>query len=265
MEANISLIDCAIEVLDARAPLATKNPDLTKMMAQKPVITVLNKADLANAEATAAWIHAFEKQGKSCIAFSATKSGGNRELLIAIQKATAPVVEKWEKRGAKKTVRLMVCGIPNVGKSSLINNLSRAGRAKTGSRPGVTRGKQWVKLTPYLEMMDTPGVLWPRLSDVEGAKLLAYLNAINDQVLEYQEIGAQLGALLFEKAPELLIQRYQMMPEEGPADVLKAVARMRGLCQADGEFEERKAASILMEEFRSGKIGRITLEEVERN
>ncbi|MBE5780608.1 MAG: ribosome biogenesis GTPase YlqF [Clostridiales bacterium] len=262
MEANIGLIDCAVELLDARAPLASRNPDLSKMLGGKPKVVVLNKSDLADAKRTKEWISYFKSQGESAVAFTASRSGGRKEVLSAIDAATKEIVERWKKRGAKKTIRVMVCGIPNVGKSSLINNLSGAGRAKTGSRPGVTRGKQWVRLTPYLELMDTPGVLWPKLEDEAGAKLLAYMNAINDDVLAYYELAIELSNLLFELQPERIVERYGVPMGDDNERVLLAVAKARGFLQKGQDYDLDKAARVLMEEFRSGKIGRFTLQTV---
>ena len=260
MEANIGLIDCAVELLDARAPLASRNPDLKQMLGNKPKITVLNKSDLADPDLTKAWLSYFTDEGERAVAFCASRSGGRKEVLGAIEGATAEIVERWRKRGAKKTLRVMVCGIPNVGKSSLINNLSGAGRTKTGSRPGVTRGKQWVRLTPYLELMDTPGVLWPKLTDLEGAKRLAYLNAINDDVISYYELAVELSNLLYEQKPRQLAEKYGMPQGEDAEAILRAVAKTRGFLQKGQDFDLEKAARVLMEEFRSGKLGRFTLE-----
>lgn len=262
MSENLSGVDVAIEVIDARAPMATRNPDIDKLLQNKPRVVVLNKADLADPGATKEWERAMKGQGVFALAFSANR-GGNKDAMIQfIHNAVAERIESWKQKGANKIVRAMVVGIPNVGKSSVINRLSGGGgKARTGARPGVTRGKQWVRLSPYLELMDTPGMLWPRLDDEQAAMRLAFINAIRDEVLDKYEIALALLADLAVRAPQAIGQRYNvqtdgMLPEE----VLEAIAKRRGYAQKGGTYDEERAAQIVVEEFRAGKLGRITLE-----
>lgn len=261
MKENLSLVDAVVEVLDARAPLATRNPDIDMLVGKKPRVCILNKSDLANPDITKAWAERMKADGHFAIPFAASKSGGKDALIKLINESVSDKVESWKKRGGMKTVRVMVVGIPNVGKSTVINRLSSGGKAKTGSRPGVTRGRQWVKLGQYLEMMDTPGMLWPKLDDDAAAMRLAYINAIRDEVLDKYEIALSLITELGRIAPASIGRRYDidttnMLPEE----TLQAIARRRGYAQKGGSYDDERAAQIVVEEFRSGKLGRISLE-----
>ena len=214
MERMIKVSDVAVEIVDARAPLSTRNPDLDKMLGAKPRVIILNKEDLADNNLTRAWQQYFSDRGWNAVSFCAKKQGGREKLLHAIQRAAQPLIDRWAQKGANKIVRVMVSGIPNVGKSSIINCLSGGQRAKTGATPGVTRGKQWVRLSPTLELLDTPGILWPKLEHEQGAKRLAFLNAIRDEVLEQEEIAVGLIENLQTAAPKAIQARYGVETEE---------------------------------------------------
>ncbi len=265
MERMMKLSDVAVEIVDARAPMSTRNPDLDKMLGTKPRVIILNKEDLADTHLTRAWQQYFSEKGWNAVSFCAKKQGGRDKLLNAIQRAAQPLVDKWAQKGANKIVRVMVSGIPNVGKSSIINCLSGGQRAKTGATPGVTRGKQWVRLSPVLELLDTPGILWPKLEDEQGAKRLAFLNAIRDEVLEQEEIAMALIENLQDAAPKAIRARYGVETEaRQPYEILEDIGRRRGFIVKGGLVDTEKAAVILVDEFRDGKLGRITLERPEQ-
>ena len=261
MVQTLSLADVAIEVLDARAPEATRNPDLAQMFQNKPRVVVLNKEDLASPAITKQWLSHYRAQGALALAYCATRSGKNAPLFDAVQTAAAKVVERWAQRGAVKPVRVMVAGIPNVGKSSLINCLSGGKRAKVGATPGVTRGKQWVRLSQRLELMDTPGILWPKLEDQQAAARLAMINAIRDEILEREELALALIGELNRMAPQAIEKRYQVQTQDlEPLEVLLAIGKRRGFVVRGGEIDTERAANTLIDEFRQGKLGRISLE-----
>ena len=254
-------IDVVVELLDARAPVATRNPDFDALFAQKERVIILNKNDLAEEEASKCWACYFRNQGWQCLPFVSTRSGEKGKALKSIEVAAAPIVERTAKKGVKKTVRVMVSGIPNVGKSTFINTLSGAGNTSTGNRPGVTRGKQWVRLSPYLELLDTPGMLWPKLEDRQEALYLAYIGAIRDAVLDTEELSISLLSHLQQHWPRALQSRYKKItPEMNGADLLEAVCCSRGFLQSGGALDTERAAATVLEEFRSGKIGRFTLD-----
>jgi ribosome biogenesis GTPase A len=260
MQSRLKLADVIIEVLDARAPFSTQNPDLHAMTAGKPRVAVLNKEDLANPKASLHWLSHFAAAGVIAVPFSAIKSGKHAQLLSALNRAASGVVEKWAKKGAVRPVRAMVVGIPNVGKSSVINALSGQARTKVGASPGVTRGQQWVRIAHNLELMDTPGVLWPKFEDVRVARHLAYLNAIRSEVLEAIPLAQELIDEVRKIAPGAISLRYKQ-PESGlSADVLARIATARGLLLRAGALDLERAANIVLDEFRAGKTGRITLE-----
>lgn len=254
-------IDVVIELLDARAPKATRNPDFDDLFAQKKRIVILNKADLADESASQCWARHFRKQGQACLPFVSTKSGERGKALKSIESAAAEIVQKTAQKGVKKTVRVMVAGIPNVGKSTFINTLSGAGSTTTGNRPGVTRGKQWVRLSPYLELLDTPGMLWPKLEDRQEALYLAYIGAIRDAILDTEALSISLLEHMQGHWPDALSARYKKitLDMEGPV-LLEAVCQSRGFLLSGGLLDTERAASTVLEEFRSGKLGRFTLD-----
>lgn len=254
-------IDAVIELCDARAPQATRNPDLVRMSQGKAHILVLNKADLANDNLTAQWLAHFRGRGQSAIKFNAN-GGKTREVLSEIERATAPIVQRMKARGVNKTVRLMVIGIPNVGKSTFINRLFGSAIAKAGDRPGVTRSNQWVKVGPYLELLDTPGMLWPRLNDPQGAQCLAFLGSIRDQVLDGERLSENLLKTLLRIAPAAVEGRFKLTQEniDKTETLLEAACLGRGWLLSGGRYDTDRASALVLDEFRAGKVGRITLE-----
>ncbi|MBQ8506412.1 MAG: ribosome biogenesis GTPase YlqF [Clostridia bacterium] len=262
LQDQLRAVDAVIELCDARAPLATRNPDLEKLTRDKARILVLNKADLADDAETARWAEHFRRQGLTAMRFN-SNGGKTKEILAKIEQATKPAVERAAKRGVKKTVRLMVIGIPNVGKSTFINRLYGSGVVKASDRPGVTRSNQWVKIGPYLELLDTPGMLPPRMDDQDGARLLAYLGSIRDQIMDTEELAGQLLMHLSEKKPAAIAARFKIAEDADMSDpqlAIEAACRGRGWLMSGGRPDTDRAAALILDEFRGGKVGRITIE-----
>ena len=262
LQDQLRLVDAVVELCDARAPIATRNADLGNLTRGKARILVLNKADLADDALTARWLEFFRRGGTPSIRFNAN-GGKPRDLLARIDEALKPVYAKFAAKGIRKTARLMIIGIPNVGKSTVVNRLHGGSIAKVGDRPGVTRANQWVKLGPYLEMLDTPGMLPPRLDDQRGAKMLAFLGSIRDQIMDTEELAGDLLATLMQLKPEAVISRFKL--GEGaealaPHELLEAACRGRGWLLSGGRCDLERASSLVLDEFRAGKIGKITLQ-----
>lgn len=258
-------VDAVVELCDARAPYATRNPDLDALCKGKQRILILNKADLAEERLTRQWMEHFKAQGLDAVKFNAN-GGKAKEVLAPIQRATQAEVDRMKARGVNKTVRLMVIGIPNVGKSTFINRLYGSAVTKASDRPGVTRSKQWVKVGPYLELLDTPGMLWPKLSDQQVAQELAFLGSVRDQILDGEELAGALLLRLMEAAPEQTMARFKIRLEEGqeltPEGLMDLACRGRGWLLSGARLDTARGAALVLDEFRSGKIGRITLDRV---
>ena len=261
LEENLKLIDVVVELVDARAPLATRNPDFDALFSQKSRVILLNKSDLASAEQTKKWVEYYKEQNINAIAFVYTSSAKRKTAVSLIETAAADKVAKMKEKGVIKTVRAMVVGIPNVGKSTFINRIAGETKAKVGDKPGVTKGKQWVKVSPYLELMDTPGLLWPKLENEALAKHLAYIGSINDDIMDAERLAADLLCELMAICPGALKERYKKI-EDGMAahELLEAVARSRGFILQGGVMDTERAARIVLDEFRAGRIAKITLE-----
>lgn len=261
LQENLKMIDVVVEILDARAPLASRNPDFDDLFAGKSRVVLLNKSDLADRSATKRWIAHFARRGIEAAGISATGGSAKKIAVALIEKAAKPRVQAMKQKGVNKVVRCMIVGIPNVGKSTLINRIAGQSRAEVGDRPGVTRGKQWVKITPYLELMDTPGMLWPKLEDQELAKHLAFLGSIKDEVMDSEELALDMLALLQAASPAQVTERYsKLTPETPKEDLLKAVCLSRGFLLRGGALDTERAAHVSLDEFRAGKIARVTLE-----
>ena len=262
LQEQLRAVDAVIELCDARAPLATRNPDLGKLTRDKTRILVLNKADLADDNQTARWLEHFRREGLTAMRFN-SNGGKVKEILGHIEQASKPALERYAARGVRKTIRFMVIGIPNVGKSTFINRLHGSAIVKSGDRPGVTRANQWVKIGPFLEILDTPGMLPPRMDDQEGARLLAYLGSIRDEIMDTEDLAGGLMALLYRLKPAALAARYKL-PEgcgDAPHELLEAACKGRGWLLSGGRYDTDRAAALVLDEFRGGKIGRITIEE----
>ncbi len=259
---SLKLIDVVVEIVDARAPMASRNPDFDDLLAGKTRVVLLNKSDLADAAASKDWLRYYQKQGIRAGEIVSTANNGKATAVRLIEDATKESVAKMKAKGINKTVRALVVGIPNVGKSTFINRIAGETRAKTGDKPGVTKGKQWVRVTPYLELLDTPGLLWPKLENQDYARHLAYLGSINDEILELEELAWNLLKELRAFCPEALTARYKKLTADTPeAELLDAVAISRGFILRGGVSDTERAARVLLDEFRGGKIARITLEQ----
>lgn len=262
LQDQLRAVDAVIELCDARAPQATRNPDLEKLTRGKTRILVLNKADLADDQETARWVEYFRNQGLTALRFN-SNGGKTREILRRIEDATREAVERAAKRGVKKTVRLMVIGIPNVGKSTFINRLYGSAIVKASDRPGVTRSNQWVKIGPYLELLDTPGMLPPRMDDQDGARLLAYLGSIRDQIMDTEELAGQLILHLLKLRPDTVRARFKLVEDieiNDPQIAVEAACKGRGWLISGGRPDTDRASALILDEFRAGKTGKISIE-----
>jgi ribosome biogenesis GTPase A len=261
---DLKLIDVVVEVADARAPIATRNPDFESIFSGKERVVILNKSDIASPSATKQWMEYYRRLGLNSIDFVSVNSSKRKDAVALIESSAAEKVLRMKAKGVTKTVRVMVVGIPNVGKSTFINRIAESTRAKVGDKPGVTKGKQWVKITPYLELLDTPGLLWPKLEDESLAKHLAYIGSINDDIMDLQQLSGGLLGELMHLCPKDTIDRYKLAePGMEPAELLCAVCRSRGFLLPGAEPDLERGARIVLDEFRAGKISRVTLEKPE--
>ena len=264
MQENIKLVDLIIELVDARIPYSSRNPDIDELGRNKARLIVLNKADLADEAANAAWTKALEATGAVVVKANSRSGAGLKAVQGAVAEACKEKIERDRRRGIKtRPVRAMVAGIPNVGKSTFINSYAGKACAKTGNKPGVTRGAQWIKLNRQLELLDTPGILWPRFENQEVGFRLALIGSINDEILHVDELAVALIRNLKNSYLDLLEKRYDITIDEDAYDTLKKIAIARK-CLQKGELPDvDRASSMLLEDFRSGKLGRITLERPE--
>lgn len=261
----VKKVDVVIELLDARIPRSSANPVISEVVGQKPHIVVLNKADLANPQATKEWVAYFEKQGLTVLAIDSKTGKGNKQLVKAVERLAQPIIDKWKNKGIRsRSVRTIILGIPNVGKSTLINKLAGAAATRTADKPGHTRGQQWVKIGKDLELLDTPGVLWPKLEDQRAAARLAMTGAISDDVYDLELVMKQLLNQVNEANPDLLAERYKLKPEElGDANqLLESIGRRRGCLVSGGIVDLEKARRIVLADYRNQKLGNLTLDGV---
>ena len=263
MQENISLIDLVIELVDARVPLSSRNPDIDELGKNKSRLILLNKSDLADPEENRRWMAYFKERGFHVLEINARSGQGLRAIQPKVQEACREKIERDKKRGIKdRPVRAIVVGIPNVGKSTFINSFAGKACAKTGNKPGVTKGKQWIRLNRELELLDTPGILWPRFESEEVGKKLAMIGSMNDDILQMTELASELLSWLLVHYREPLFARYQITGEEEvtPVEMLALICENRRCYKKGQEPDYEKAAAILVDDFRSGRIGRITLE-----
>lgn len=263
IEENLKFIDAVVEIIDARIPLAGRNPCFDDMIKQKPRLVVMNKYDLADARLCDRWSAWFKKSGMQVLPVSCETNMGINKIAPALRTLLADKLEREAQKGVNKPIRIMIIGIPNVGKSTLINRLSKRSIAKTGDRPGVTRTKQWVRLKDGLEMLDTPGILPPKFDDQAAARLLAYTGAIKDEITDTELLSYGLLEILRDSYPNELMERYKIkddISDKKGYEILEIIARRRGFVISGGEVDTERAANIVLDEFRAAKIGRITLE-----
>ncbi|MCM1027082.1 MAG: ribosome biogenesis GTPase YlqF [Roseburia sp.] len=261
MQENIKLIDLILELVDARIPLSSRNPDIDELGKNKSRVVLLNKADLADPACNALWIKWFQDRGAYVLEVNSRNGTGVRAVNGLVQEACREKLERDRKRGiVNRPVRAMVVGIPNVGKSTFINSFAGKACTKTGNKPGVTKGKQWIRLNRNLELLDTPGILWPKFEDQQVGMRLAMIGSMNDEVIVMEELACDLLKMLRELYPDAVRERYGVLWQESEAAVLEEIARSRG-CYTKGEnLDLKKAADILTDDFRSGRLGRMTLE-----
>lgn len=262
IQESLKLVDAAVEIVDARIPLSSRNPEMDSLTAGKPRLVILNKADLADEAATKQWISYFRSQGLAALAVDCKSGRGCNQFHGALRELLIDLVTKWESKGANRAIRAMIVGIPNVGKSSFINRMNRGGKAKVEDRPGVTRQNQWFVIDGGTQLLDTPGVLWPKFEDQMVAMRLAFTGAIKDQVLDLEEMACELLGVLRKDYPALLIERYKLSDplSEDNWELLQEIGRKRGMLVAGGEINTERAAITVLDEYRGGKLGRITLE-----
>jgi ribosome biogenesis GTPase A len=263
---NLSSVDVVFELLDARIPQSSRNPEIRALLGEKKCVVILNKSDLADPEKTQRWKEYFRKEeGRIPVAVDSKTGKGIKEILEAAKSLLKEKIEREATKGMKKPIRAMVVGIPNVGKSTLINRFAGTKKAQAENRPGVTRTKQWVKASNELELLDMPGVLWPKFEDITTGENLAMTGAIKDAILQSEEIACLLCKRLQSTYPALLQERYKLSSadlEEEPYEIFLAIGKKRGFLQSGGVVNEERCAAMLLEEFRSGKIGPISLEDV---
>ena len=270
IEADLKQVDAVCEIVDARIPMSSRNPDIDSICGNKPRIIILNRMDLADPAATKRWMAYFRSQGMAAVATDCKTRKGIGEFQPAVRALLDEKIQRAAAKGMNKVLRIMVVGIPNVGKSTLINQISGRKGAKAENRPGVTRGKQWVTVDNGLLLLDTPGILWPKFEDPNVGLLLAYTGAVKEGVIDLEDLASRLMLLLWQRYPEAIRERYGITeePEETGFlgyDLLTAAGRKRGFLMARGEINTERMAKVLLDEYRSGKLGRFTLEEPEAN
>ena len=256
---KLKLINVAVIAIDARAPKSTLSPDLLELLSGKACIVVLNKSDLADEHQTKLWTDYYKSEFGHALSFNAMRDKKG-VLLGAISKAAAPVIARYAEKGVRKTIRVLVAGIPNVGKSAIINRLVGRKSAKEGDKPGVTRGLQWVKLSDTLELLDSPGLLWPKIESQQTAAKIAVCGSLKQEILDETALAVALIDMLRSAAPGAIAGRYGVEEEGTAHEVLEAICVKRGFLQRQGETDTERGAKVLLDEFRGGRLGRITLE-----
>ena len=269
IQASLKLVDAVAEILDARIPLSSKNPDLQKLIQNKPKVVLLNKCDMANQTATSRWIDYYASQGITAIVVDCKSGKGLNKFAPAVNNVLSERRERLKAKGmVNPMLRIMIVGIPNVGKSSFINRVAKQNRAKVEDRPGVTRGNQWYSIAKNIEMLDTPGVLWPKFDDKIVGERLAFTGAVKDQILDTELLAVRLLDFLRSLKPADFIARFKLEDIDLDAidsyELLNVIGKKRGMLISGGEINTERAAIMLLDEFRSGKLGRITLEMPER-
>ena len=265
IQSSLKLVDAVAEIIDARIPVSSRNPDLAKLVQNKPRVILLNKCDMANQTATKMWIDYFKKQNLVAIPVDCKSGRGLDKFAPAVNTVMSHTIARLKEKGmVNPTIRIMIVGIPNVGKSSFINKMVKKNRAKVEDRPGVTRGNQWYTIAKNLEMLDTPGVLWPKFDDKTVGEHLAFTGAVKDQILDIELLAVRLLDFIKELKPADFITRFKLENEDieniDSYELLKMIGKKRGMLVSGGEIDTERAAIMLLDEFRSAKLGRITVE-----
>lgn len=263
MEEDIKLVDLVAEVVDARIPISSRNPDIDTMVGSKPRLIILNRADQADPAMTVSWLTWFRERGCGAMETDAKTGKGVMQFSATAKSVLKDKIEMWKAKGqVGRPVRAMVVGVPNVGKSTFINKVAKRKSAKAGDRPGVTRGKQWVSVDSTLQLLDTPGILWPKFEDETTGMYLAFTGAVKDEIMDSEGLACALLELLRDRYPKALEERYKLTGLDGSQgwELLEQVARKRGMLRSGGEVDTGRMAGVLLDEFRSGKLGRFTLE-----
>lgn len=265
IQSSLKLVDAVAEIIDARIPISSRNPDLAQIIQSKPRLVLLNKCDMANQTATKMWIEHFKRQGITAIAIDCKSGRGLNQFAPAVNKVLAQRLEKLKSKGMiNPMLRIMIVGIPNVGKSSFINRIAKQNRAKVEDRPGVTRGNQWYTIAKNLEMLDTPGVLWPKFDDKIVGEHLAFTGAVKDQILDIELLAVRLLDFLKKLKPKDFIERFKIEDADieniESYELLELIGKKRGMLVSGGEVNTERAAIMLLDEFRAAKLGRITVE-----
>lgn len=265
IEKNLKMVDAVAEIIDARIPISSRNPDIAQLVTNKPRIVLLNKCDMADEKATKLWIEHFKSQGLIAIPIDCKANKGINQFVPALKNALSNKIESYKRKGMlNPSMRVMIVGIPNVGKSTFINRIFKQNKAKTADKPGVTRGNQWFTISKGFELLDTPGVLWPKFDDKLTGERLAFTGAIKDQIIDVELLAVRLLDLLKElKTPEFMA-RFKLdetdLTDNDSYDLLQIIAKKRGMLISKGEADTERAAIMLLDEFRAAKLGRITLE-----
>ena len=263
IQADLKQVDLVAEIIDARIPISSRNPDIDELVGEKPRLIVLNRADQADPAMNKAWSDWFRQKGWSVLETNARDGKGVGQFSAAIKTALKEKLEQWKAKGlVGRPVRAMVVGVPNVGKSTFINQVAKKKSAKAGNKPGVTRGKQWVSVDAGLELLDTPGILWPKFEDETTGIHLAFTGAVKDEIMDLETLACHLIEILAKRYPQALLERFKVEvdPEQPGWELLEQCGRKRGFLISGGEVDTERMARILLDEYRSGKLGRITFE-----
>lgn len=266
IQEHIKKVDVVIELLDARIPNSSSNPVISELAGNKPHVVILNKTDLADPEETKEWVKHFREQGKTVVMMDSISGRGQKQLITAVQNLAKPIIDKWVAKGIRtRSVRTIILGIPNVGKSTLINKLAGTAATRTADKAGHTRGQQWVRIGKSLELLDTPGILWPKLEDQRAAMRLAITGSISDDVYDSETVMGHLLSYMLEKHPDVLVDRFKLQEEEmtDPMVALEAIGRRRGCLVKGGHVDLDKARRIVLADYRNGKWGLLSFDKVD--
>ena len=267
IQTSLKLVDAVAEIIDARIPVSSRNPELHKIIENKPRIILMNKCDMADPSQTARWVSCYQKEGILAIPVDCKSGRGLNQFIPKVRELLKDRIIQWEQKGmVNRTIRVMIVGIPNVGKSSFINRMAKQNRAKVEDRPGVTRGNQWFTIGKAFDLLDTPGVLWPKFDDPNVGEKLAFTGAVKDQILDTEQLASRLLEVLRDEYPSMLttrykLEKYDLRPLQG-YELLELIGRKRGMLVSGGEIDTERASIMVLDEFRSAKLGKITLEQV---